>query len=204
MPEPVAAHLYDLHFQLYDKHGVWPPPTEQPDAGRNSARSPFGFSSDPFANDPFFRGHFGSGSGSRGPQWAFTDPFELFHSLFGDLHAAFDDDPFFANTPFTRSPFDDPFFRSPFASSPFGDPFGGSLFRSSPFGGSPFGGGLLGGSPFGGFLTGPGMSSSNSRVYSSSSQTIGTNGRFISQSRTTRTINGRTESITKRVDADVS
>ncbi|TBU49180.1 hypothetical protein BD309DRAFT_852171, partial [Dichomitus squalens] len=188
--------------KLYDKHGVWPPPAEQPDAGRSSARSPFGFPGDPFANDSFFSGHFGSGSHSRGPQWTFTDPFELFNSLFGDLHAAFDNDPFFANTPFTRSPFDDPFFRSPFGSSPFGDPFGGSLFCSSPFGGSPFGGSLLGGSPFGGFLTGPAMNSSNTRVYSSRSQTIGSNGRFVSQSQTTRTVNGRTESITKRVDAE--
>lgn len=192
-----------LSVQLYDKYRVWPPPTEQPNTTPDAQREPFGFpSASPFANDPFFNAHFGPRNASRASQFVFTDPFELFNSMFGDIHSAFRNDPVFANTPFTRSPFDDPFFRSPFGQTrdPFvGTPFSGALSRSSPFGGA-----MLGGSPFGAFFTGPAFSSSNARVYSSTTQSISSGGRFVSHSQTSRTINGRTESITKRVDADVS
>ncbi|KAI0653404.1 hypothetical protein C8Q70DRAFT_1059310 [Cubamyces menziesii] len=173
--------------KLYDKHGVWPPPAEQPDFGRTPSREPF----DAF-NDPFFSSPFGSRS-RRG--YTFTDPFELFNSLFGDIHSAFESDPFFAGTPFFRSPFDDPFFRSSF-----NDPF----FRS-PFGGSPFGGSLFGPSPFGSLLGGPmfpQIEGGNSRVYSSRTEAVGRNGQWVSRSQMTRTVNGRTEVITKMIDAD--
>ncbi|KAI0331447.1 DnaJ-domain-containing protein [Cubamyces sp. BRFM 1775] len=191
--------------KLYDKHGVWPPPTEQPDFGRTSSRQPF----DAF-NDPFFSSPFGSSS-RRG--FAFTDPFELFNSLFGDIHSAFDNDPFLAGTPFSRSPFDDPFFRSsfndPFFRSSFNDPFFRSSFNDpffrSPFGGSSFGGSLLGPSPFGSLLGGPMFSQiegGSSRMYSSRTEAVGRNGQWVSRSQMTRTVNGRTEVITKMIDAD--
>ncbi|KAI9064112.1 DnaJ-domain-containing protein [Trametes sanguinea] len=173
--------------KLYDKHGVWPPPTEQPEYRRQSSRDAF----DSF-NDPFFASPFGSRS-RRG--YTFTDPFELFNSLFGDLHSAFESDPFFSGSPFFRSPFHDPFFRSPFD-----DPF----FRS-PFGGSPFGGSMLGGSPFGGFLGGPmfpQIEGGNTRRYTSRTEAVGRNGQWVSRSQMTRTVNGRTETITKMIDAD--
>ncbi|RDX54286.1 DnaJ-domain-containing protein [Lentinus brumalis] len=192
--------------KLYDKHGVWPPPAEQPAFERSSSRDAFSaFGHDPFANDPFFSSGFGR---SRRP-FAFTDPFELFNSLFGDLHSAFDNDPLFANTPFFRSPFDDPFFRTSFGSSPFGaSPFGASPFGASPFGrGDPFGGSLLGRSPFAGMLGGGSMfppieDISGARVYSSSTEAAGRNGQWLSRSQMTRTVNGRTEVITKRIDAE--
>lgn len=194
---------------MYDKYNVWPPPTDQPDTTRDAAgdaaRDPFGAARDPFTNDPFFSAHFGPGSsfGPRGPQFVFTDPFQLFNSMFGDPHTAFQNDPFFANTPFTRSPFDDPFFRTPFGQmsrDPFaGTPFSGTLSHPSPFGGSMFGG-----SPFGTLFSGPAFNTSSTRVYSSTTQSFGGNGRFVSHSQTSRTINGRTETVTKRVDTDVS
>ncbi|EIW58727.1 DnaJ-domain-containing protein [Trametes versicolor FP-101664 SS1] len=182
--------------KLYDRHGVWPPPTEQPAYPQAETRNSFG--NNPFSNGTFFNAPFGSRS-QRG--YMFTDPFELFNSLFGDLHSAFENDPIFVGTPFFRSPFDDPFFRSahndPFSRSPFGGPmFGGSMFGGSMFGpGSPFGGMLMGGSMFPQIESG-----SNSRMYSSSTEAVGQNGQWISRSQMTRTVNGRTEVITKRVD----
>ncbi|KAI0352335.1 DnaJ-domain-containing protein [Trametes cingulata] len=183
--------------KLYDKHGVWPPPAERPDYGRTSSRD--AHMSDPFSNDPFFSTPFGFGSRSRGSPFGFTDPFELFNSLFGDLHRAFESDPFFAGTPFSRSPFDDPFFRSPFDNDPF--------FRSSPFGGSMLGGLLSGGrSPFGALMGGgsmfPQIEGGSSRMYSSRTEAVGRNGQWVSRSQMTRTVNGRTEVITKCIDAD--
>ncbi|TCD67591.1 hypothetical protein EIP91_012221 [Steccherinum ochraceum] len=110
--------------ELYDRAGVWPPDTApEPRSGPSSShrrRTQPGFTSDPFFNqspfdafdhssmfggDPFFHPSpfFGRGAGSRG--FAFTDPFELFDSIFGDMHAMHSqmfrqfDDPFFARTP---------------------------------------------------------------------------------------------------------
>lgn len=149
---------------------------------------------DPFSGDPFYSSSpFGR---NRSRQFAFTDPFELFNSLFGDLHAAFENDPFFSNTSFVRSPFDDRSFHSPFGGSLFGGPMGdpfGSMFGRSPFGG------LLGGAMF------PALEDmAGARVYSSSTQAVGTNGQWVSRSQMTRTVNGRTEVITKRIDTEVS
>ncbi|KAI0819689.1 hypothetical protein BC628DRAFT_1401618 [Trametes gibbosa] len=175
--------------KLYDKHHIWPPPTDDPDYTHNANRS--AFRNETYSNDPFLASPFTSRS-RRG--FTFSDPFELFNSLFGDLHREFDSDPFFAGTPFFHSPFDDPFFRTPF-----NDPF----FRSSLVG-PIFGGSLLGGSPFSALMGGPmfpQIEGGSSRVYSSRTEAIGQNGQWVSRSQMTRTMNGRTEVITKRIDA---
>ncbi|KAH9852142.1 hypothetical protein C2E23DRAFT_886012 [Lenzites betulinus] len=174
--------------KLYDKHNVWPPPSEQPGYARDDGRNTF--RNDAFSNDPFFASP--SGFNSRGG-FVFTDPFELFNSLFGDVHRAFDNDPFFAGTPFSHSPFDDPFFRTPFGQSPFHSSFMGPMFGGSMFG-----------SPFAALMNGPMLpqiEGGSSRTYSSRTEAIGQNGQWVSRSQMTRTINGRTEVITKRVDA---
>lgn len=179
-----------LQWQLYDRYGVWPPPTAEPEPQRRSSTRPF--RSDPFS-DPFFSDPFGS---SRHP-FTFTDPFVLFNSLFGDLHRAFfDEDPFFEDPLSARSPFD---------RMGMGDPFGHSIFGGSLFGPRP---GLMIGGP-GSMLrqmadaSGSG-DNSNSRMYSAVSQAVGRNGQWVSQSTMSRTINGRTEVITKRRDIEVS
>ncbi|KAF9245300.1 DnaJ domain-containing protein [Melanogaster broomeanus] len=90
--------------QAYDQHGVWPPPTPAPNGPfTNGPRFP-----DRFSQDPFF---------SRGPRmdpFGFSAPFTLFNSIFGDLHRAFQSDPFPS------------------------DPFGHRGFGSGPFGGGGF------------------------------------------------------------------
>ncbi|CAL1714784.1 unnamed protein product [Somion occarium] len=166
--------------ELYDRSGAWPPPSapEEPRANyRSRSRAePF----DPFMGDPFFSSAFGS----RGP-FAFSDPFELFNSIFGDMNRHFDDDPYF-NDAF-------PSMRSPFGA------FGGSMMRD-PFGGSmltPFTPGF----PFGRSLLDDMQGGQGRRVYSSTSSGGGANGQWVSQNRMTRTINGRTETIIKRRDA---
>ncbi|KAJ3519439.1 hypothetical protein NM688_g9301 [Phlebia brevispora] len=142
--------------KVYDKFGVWPPPAQEVEY--ESARSYSRTAEEPFGADAFF-------GRSRRP-FAFTDPFELFNSLFGDLHSQFANDPFFADVfPSSRSPFG----RSPFGASPFNDPF------DRPFGGSLFGPSLFGGP----FLT----------------------GWWIGEHKVTRTVNGRTETIIKKRDA---
>ncbi|KAI0954007.1 hypothetical protein AcW1_006699 [Taiwanofungus camphoratus] len=170
--------------RLYDQHGVWPPPSA--DAGPQRRRSHRQDSFDPFLSDPFFNSPFGS---SRRP-FAFTDPFVLFNSLFGDIRRNFDDDDPFSS----RFPFDNT--RS--------DSFGRSLM-------SPFDGTMLGGSMFGSSMFGPGSmfsqimngeSHPHTASYSSVSRAVGRNGQWVSQSKVTRTINGRTETILKRRDAE--
>ncbi|KZT65739.1 DnaJ-domain-containing protein [Daedalea quercina L-15889] len=164
--------------ELYDRTSIWPPRTgPEPDArGSQNFRQP---SFDQPFPDPFFS----SGRGFGGRSFVFTDPFVLFNSLFGDMHnmhRAFfeDDDPFFS----------DPF-SAPSSRSPFGDPFGSS--RRSPFG-SFFGTGSM----LSGLLDSP-----NTRTYSQVNEAVGRNGQWVSQSTMTRSINGRTEQITKRRDA---
>ncbi|EMD38946.1 hypothetical protein CERSUDRAFT_81740 [Gelatoporia subvermispora B] len=179
----------DSNRKLYDRYGVWPPPEPsaepQPNPRSNYHRAtvdPFG--SNPFSSDPFFSSGFGFGPHRP---FTFTDPFVLFNSLFGDLHGAFEENPFFSD-PFL-SPFDS---RSPFGMDPF------ERAMVSPFGSrSPFGS-LFGPSPTMHGLPG---SSSSTRSYSAVSRSIGMNGQWVSQSKMTRTVNGRTETIHKRRDA---
>lgn len=170
--------LTDL-MQLYDRYGVWPPPSgPEPSAGPSRSYSQASFNQ-PFS-DPFFSSAFG------GRAFHFTDPFELFNSLFGDIHnmhrAFFEDD--------------NPFFSDPFPSASsraaFGQPFG--LSTRSPFG-SLFGPGPM----FSGLLE-----SSNTSVYRQMNEAVGRSGQWVSQSTMSRSINGRTEQITKRRDAKVS
>lgn len=167
-------------LQLYDQYGVWPPPTAPQLEPQASSFTPFSFggpNGSPF-DHPFF---------SRNPlnrSFAFTDPFELFRTLFGDIHNLHDD----------LDGFDDHFFgvrRSPFMASPFGrmDPLGSAF----PFGGPSLLSGFDNGATSGG----------NMRSYSSVTQALGQGGQWVSQSSMTRTINGRTERIVKRRDAQV-
>ncbi|KAL4062482.1 hypothetical protein V8B97DRAFT_1869842 [Scleroderma yunnanense] len=169
--------------KLYDEHGVWPPPAPQVN-GRHSSRDPFTepFFRDPFLSDPFFShgrtdpfqsSPFGSRSSFRG----FTDPFVLFNSIFGDLHRAFSQDSFF----------DDPF----------GHPLSGR--RASPFG-SGFDSPLslfLGSTPFD-------IPRGNMQSISNSSRGMisGGNGRWTSETWTTQTINGVTQSKCVRTDSE--
>ncbi|KZT10048.1 DnaJ-domain-containing protein [Laetiporus sulphureus 93-53] len=186
----LVNHAYEVltneeNRKLYDRFGVWPPPVPEVEPQRPNGYH--GDSFDSFASDPFFGSP--SGFGSRRRPYAFTDPFELYNSLFGDVHRGFFDDNFytdpFPSTSVPRSPFDR-----------MGDPFGRSMFGGSLFGGLGSRS-FLGGSMFPERM-GPG---STSRVYGSASQAVGMNGQWVSQSTMTRTINGRTEQITKRRDA---
>ena len=142
-------------------------------------------------DDHFFRPF---GSGSRQPAWGgFTDPFELFDSIFRNMHQEFDDPVFARAVPRSRS-----------MGFPFSDmgPFGQSMVSSSrPFG-SPFAG-----TPFEAMFP-PFLDSSNPNVRSYSSTTVShgvpSQGQWMSQSTSTRTINGRTENIRKWRGSDVS
>jgi DnaJ homolog subfamily B member 6 len=187
--------------QLYDQYGTWPPPTAtaQPSAGPSFRQSSNPFSAfgpnNPFETDPFFTGRpFGRPAHMA---YAFTDPFELFHSLFGDIHHMHDD-------------FDDPFFgHSPFMSSPLGmsTPFGTGMGLHGSWGGpltmAPFGP-FAGRSMLSSFASSAAMAP-NMRSYSSTMQSLGSGGHggWVSQSTMTRSINGRTETITTRRDAQV-
>lgn len=167
--------------QLYDQHGVWPPPTIPSDPPRHNNDANEQWRPDPFASRFGFgsqRPAFGFASMGGRSRFTFTDPFELFNSLFGDVQAHFDDSPFPSHFP-VRSMFDSPFGRSSSFGSPFETIFGGPLF-SEPMS-----------------QTGPGV-----RSYSSVTQAAGSNGRWVSESKMTRMVNGRTETIHKRRDAE--
>ncbi|TEB33143.1 DnaJ-domain-containing protein [Coprinellus micaceus] len=168
----------------YDTHGVWPPPdTSIPQPSPSSPR----FNTTTF-NGPFF-----SHSHSTFPTFTFQDPFALFDSIFGDIRhqqrgpGAFGfglfDDPF---TRFDRlerevdRDFSSGFFSSPFARDPFGAAFG-----------PPPGVGFM--PPFG-MLPGP---STGSRI-----STTMDGGRWVSESYMTQTINGVTQSVHTRRDAN--
>ncbi|KAG6335063.1 hypothetical protein ID866_4023 [Astraeus odoratus] len=168
----------DMH--LYDEHGIWPPPAPQMNGWRGG-RDAF--------DDPFFRGPFSDPFFSRGgsdpfgnfgfggtpPFRGFTDPFVLFNSIFGDLHRAFSE--------------------NPFHDSPFGHPFG--TRHTDPFGFmSPFS--LMAGPSAFGFPGG------NMQPISSSSRGMlsGGNGRWTSESWTTQTVNGVTQTKCVRRDSE--
>ncbi|KIM68123.1 hypothetical protein SCLCIDRAFT_1209521 [Scleroderma citrinum Foug A] len=170
--------------KLYDEHGVWPPPGPQ-NNGRHGSRDHFG---DPFSQDPFFSNSFFSHSradpfsnfpfqGGHSPLRGFTDPFVLFNSIFGDLHGAFSRDPFF------NDPFDHSF--SGRGVSPFNGGFTSPL--SQFFGSSPFDG------PRG---------NTQSFVGSSRGLMSGGNGRWTSETWTTQTINGVTQTKCIRKDSE--
>ncbi|KAN0121292.1 hypothetical protein V8E52_003880 [Russula decolorans] len=167
--------------QAYDAAGVWPPPP--PGSGGSRHRRRPRYSSPerhpPFTEDTFFdfgRHHAG-----------FTDPFRLFESVFGsvlgELHSSMSD-PFFpdprrrgrdrtfdAHRQRGRGFFDDHLLNAGF---PFDRGFDD---MANPGGG-------------------------RTRVYSQMSRsTVTPDGRFVSESRMTRTVNGVTESVWKRKDA---
>ena len=173
----------------YDRHGVWPPPTENPPRHtQNNTRS------HPFRPNIF----------------TFTDPFELFDSFFGRSSPFHDPFPF--ESPRT---FPDPFF-APIGFAPPLDYFG--QFR--PFNsGSGAGGGLvhdmfahnsfmlpmMAGGPFQPRAAGDGgRSAPYFSSTSSHSNRQGTGGgQWISESRSTSTVNGITTSVHERVDTFV-
>ncbi|CCL99671.1 uncharacterized protein FIBRA_01692 [Fibroporia radiculosa] len=174
--------------KLYDRYGVWPPPATGPDSSRRTNHRQNSF--DAFNFDPF-------GSFGHQQSFVFTDPFVLFNSLFGDIHQLHRQ--FFDDDPFSASQFHGAFGRSPF--DRMGDPFGHTLM--SPFGGSIFGSGpgLLGSGPMFSDFMGP-NSRPGGASYGSVSEAVGRNGQWVSQSTVTRSINGRTETTTKRRDAE--
>lgn len=163
------------------------------------------------------------GNGYRRP-FGGMDPFELFNQMFaadmnhgvGGGSAArggiFDDHPFFAShrrmDPGGMGGFGA--MGGGFDEDVFGMP-GSTADDSAPArrgtGGGPSGAGLMGGGGgggFGGFGSmmggfGPSMMGGSSSMMSSSS--TGGGGGGVSESRQTRTINGRTETVVRRVDA---
>ncbi|KZV65061.1 DnaJ-domain-containing protein [Peniophora sp. CONT] len=164
---------------VYDRHGVWPPPTEIPQAAPSYSAGGRAFGAD---HDPFFSTgpnlFFGMGRGGAffGP--GFTDPFRIFEEVFGSrsFPAGFDDG--FAPRGQRQASF---------------DPFEG-IFGS---GGMSMG---FGGGGFPMFSSGSGSQRivfSSSSSSSSSRPGVG----WVSESHSSRTINGRTESVTKRTDA---
>ena len=171
----------------YDRHGVWPPPTEDPPRHtRNNTRS------HPFHSNVS----------------TFTDPFELFDSFFG--HANPFHDPF----PFGPSrTFPDPFFAPIGFSSPvdyFGPfrPFnsgagaGGSLIHDMSAH-NPFMLPMMGGGFFQFQTAGDGGQSASYLPSASSYPNLrGTGGgQWISESQSTSTVNGLTTSVHERVDS---
>ncbi|KIL00757.1 hypothetical protein PAXRUDRAFT_821339 [Paxillus rubicundulus Ve08.2h10] len=172
--------------QAYDQHGVWPLPTPAPQgpfaSGHGPRHNPF---PDPFFQDPFFaRGPrtdpLGSGGfafGAHRDPRGFTDPFTLFNSIFGDLHRAFQNDPFF----------DESFRRRGFGSDPFGGGFFGGNFPS------------MWSSPSG-FNSGGMWNGTSGRMQGSGSG--GRPAKWVSESWTTSTVNGVTNTKCVRRDSE--
>ncbi|THH30726.1 hypothetical protein EUX98_g3469 [Antrodiella citrinella] len=151
--------------EMYDNAGVWPPDVNDRPAQTNKRRSsrrpePSPFNNDFFDNDPFpqFGNAFGRSPFGSGFNFHFTNPFDLFDSLFGDLRSQ-------------------GFFDS------------NITFPHGPGGMS----GLLSSAPF---------ASSQSQMMSFSNMgNSGTGGRWVSQSQTTRIVNGVSETIIKQRDS---
>lgn len=173
------------HAQLYDQHGVWPPPDntaprEQRASFQQSSR-PWRHHSfnqfqngrhPPFFEDPFFDmpppmfpPHFPQFHFAR--PYHFRDPFDMFNAVFGDVMGS------------------DPLLRHRSAISP----FGGAMFPPSLM--------LPGADPF--FARHGSSSVRSSSTYTSSNRNSG--GQWISESRSVRTVNGQTETIVCRKDS---
>ena len=192
-------------MQLYDEAGVWPPTqpeiTSAPRAPRRQSTRPTnGFPGhDPFANpfynrppfgansfndplfsgprafnDPFFNRGFGFGQSA----FTFTDPFELFNSIFGDIHALHAQ---------MLSEFSDPFFTSVHNDAMRGFP----MMAPPPLFSDPFFRNVS--------QVGPSFASHRSMTGTAMNNGLG----WVSQSTMSRTINGRTETITTKRDAQV-
>ncbi|KAH9169915.1 hypothetical protein EDB89DRAFT_1982024 [Lactarius sanguifluus] len=164
--------------RAYDKAGVWPPPPPGSERSRHHRRPHHSGRERekyvPFPEDPFdfaWPHHAG-----------FTDPFRLFESIFGELHHAMSD-PYFPD-PWRRDRRHDSHHRNP--SGFFDDPLVGVGF--------PFDRGNV-------FDDMVNSGNGRSRVYSHSRGAMAPDGRWVSESRMTRTINGVTESVWKRRDA---
>lgn len=152
---------------------------------------------DPFLNDPFFSDPF-SGRSRSSP--AFSDPFALFDSIFGDM----------------RRHFNDPFFNDAFGEHfpQVGGPFGRSAFGRSPFGGGSLFDRVMNDPSFGMLPPTTGMFPSleaprHGQTFHSSSAGVFTrgpdgSGQWVTQSKMTRSVNGVTESVWKRTDSSVS
>ncbi|KAF5336177.1 hypothetical protein D9611_006336 [Ephemerocybe angulata] len=164
----------------YDMHGVWPPPVEDiPRSRGTSYQFPQnGFDEFLFTSQPHHHDAFRS--------FAFTDPFSLFNSIFGDIRPQ-------RSSGFGFGAFEDPFERierelnrSGF-SSPRPDPFSGFM-------GSPRATGLFPGfSMFGMLPMIPNMQPASSPNRGG--------GQWVSESYMTQSINGVTQTIQTRVDA---
>jgi DnaJ homolog subfamily B member 6 len=157
----IHIHVILIIFQLYDQHGIWPPPTaHETDTQGNwqgPARDPSKLEAPPFRkpfpHHPFFDRprkkdpfDFFAPPSSHSHFHRFTDPFVFFDQIFEDLHHAFSRVPFGDSF----SDLDDDFFRRGFMSptsmfrtesSPFGSPIGGNSNvnvspRGRPSGGS--------------------------------------------------------------------
>jgi DnaJ homolog subfamily B member 6 len=187
-------------FQVYDLHGVWPPPNPEPNptpAGRPRASRNSNFRhhryDDPFSRDPFHN-EFVYG----GPFGGFMDPFAMFERVFGDRS------PFDHHTHFERSgqrrrhPSEHAFadvhnFHSSMNSMM-------NAMERDLFGSFGRGFGVsMGHDPF--------FSSPTSVGFGGESDSRGSNGngaRWASRSVMTQTINGVTQSVEKNRDWEVS
>ncbi|EGN96625.1 hypothetical protein SERLA73DRAFT_184729 [Serpula lacrymans var. lacrymans S7.3] len=178
--------LSDPHNRrVYDQHGVWPPQQYEapPMPGRHRSRGAGNSFPDPYfdfgrMHDPFGFSFGGFGS-SQQQNRGFTDPFELFNSIFGDMHQQF----------------------SQFNNDSFLDPFGGhgrSRGRTNTFNGFgpsfPFGPSIM-------VSNGNGHGRSGFHQSQHSFSSGSGQGRWVSESRSMTTINGVTESKWTRRDS---
>lgn len=192
--------------QLYDLHGVWPPPQ----AGRSSNRGPS--ASTPFPPDqwpfngqqPFF--------GDQRSNAQYTDPFMFFDSIFRDVFPAMHHGHFSHNHQHdhhhdpTFSFHTGPHHRHRHISSlgrgnapgMFGDAFmNDPFFNNANAASNPFGPGF----PFGNMFPSVvgGMSSSASTTFTNSGNR---RGRWMSESRSTVISNGQKTSTWERLDQE--
>lgn len=154
----------------YDRHGVWPPPTEDP-SHSPPTQTPPRYTQNNTRSHPF-----------RPNVFTFTDPFELFDSFFGRANLFHDPFPFDPSQTFQDS-FIPTGFSSPLDSfgpfRPFNPAFQSQVARDGGRSASYF--------------------SSTSPPYLNRQGTGG--GPWISESRSTSTVNGVTTSVHERVDS---